>query len=176
MKLIQISKTVILFSTLFLSVSAFAGAPDSQSGSILSTVVALDQNEVLAGIQATYKNPSSDVNDFAKMMIDDHGKNMSEALELANKIGATTINPNPQDLHTKGSAELVKLAAKSGDDYNKAYVDAMVAGHEAALKMIDTNLLKNAKNSDLKSFMTDTRAAVAHHLDEAKKLQAKMKG
>ena len=90
-------------------------------------------------------------------------------------FSAMPINANPQDLHSKGSAELVKLAAKSGDEYNKAYVDAMVAGHEQALKLIDNNLLKNAKNSDLKSFMTDTRAAVSHHLDEAKKLQEKMK-
>lgn len=148
---------------------------DPQSSQILSTIVALDENEILLAVQATNKNPSSNVLDFAKMMIDDHGKNMTMALDLANKIHALPLNGNPDNIHDKGTKELSTLAALDADRYNSGYIDAMVSGHEAVLNMLDTKLLTAAKNSDLKAFLTDTRAAVAHHLDAAKKVQAEMK-
>jgi putative membrane protein len=177
MKSLNLNKAVPVLLSLMLTVPAYAAktGSDAQSAQILSTIAAIDQNEILLAVQATNKSPSSDVMGFAKMMIDDHGKNLGEALALADKIHAVPVNPNPDNLHNKGTTELVTLAALDGDKFSSAYVDAMVAGHEAALKLIDTKLMNAAKNDELKTFLTDTRAAVAHHLDEAKKLQESMK-
>jgi putative membrane protein len=179
--IIKLSLVNVLVATLFVN-PAFAASKKiktqspANSAQILSTIVALDANEILAGVQASNKNPSWSVSDFAKMMVKDHGKNMTEALELANQTHSIPLNPNPDNLHDKGAKELVMLAPLSGDAYNKAYVDAMVKGHEAALSTIDNKLMKSASNADIKNFLTDTRAAVAHHLEEAQKLQKKLNG
>jgi putative membrane protein len=166
---------ILKITTLLISLSLLApisASANASSASILSTIVTIDGNEILAAVQTLNKNSSSNVTDFAKTMIEEHGKNLTEALALANKIHALPLNPNPDDLHTKGANELVKLSAAEGTQYDKDYADAMVKGHTAALHLIDMKLMKAADNADLKSFLTNTRAAVAHHLEEAKKLQA----
>ena len=146
----------------------------AQAAQMLSAVVAIDSNEILIGAQAKNSNASSDVSDFAKMMVEEHGKNLTEAVALANKLHVTSLNANPNGLRDKGVKELTTLGANDGDAYNKPYVDAMVKGHEAALSAVD-GMLKTVKDADLKTFLTDTRTAVEHHLDDAKKLQEKLK-
>ncbi len=158
-----------------LATPVYAAANDSVSAGILSTIITIDQNEILAAVQALNTDSTSDVTDFANTMVKEHGKNLTDAIALANKIHAMPINPNPEDMHTKGSKELVMLGAKEGKDYEKAYVDAMVKGHAEALKLITDKFLKTAKNADLKTFLMDTKEAVAHHLEEAKKLQDSFK-
>jgi putative membrane protein len=158
-----------------LAAPVYASANDATSAGILSTIITIDQNEILAAVQALNSDTSSDVTDFANMMLKDHGKNLSDALALANKIKALPINPNPNDMHSQGDKDLVALAAEEGKAYEKAYVDAMVKGHAAALKLITDKFIKTAKNADLKNFLADTKEAVAHHLEEAKKLQDSMK-
>jgi putative membrane protein len=172
MKLILKAASILPVVLLSMPLTAFA---DATSSSILSTIITIDQNEVLASVQAVNKDAGPAVTDFANMMIKDHGKNMTDALALASKIHALPLNPNPNDLHNKGSHELQVLAADDSSAYDKAFADAMVKGHTDALAMIDHKFLKMAKNEDLKSFLTDTRAAVAHHLEEAKKLQDSLK-
>ena len=146
---------------------------DSAAASTLSTVIALDQNEIIAAVDVSNRKTSSDVADFAKMMIEDHGKNLTEAYDLANKIHALPLSPNAS-LASQSVKELSALNALEGDAYDKAYVDAMVKGHEAALKIVEAKLAA-AKNEDLKNFLASTKETVAHHLEKAKSMQESMK-
>lgn len=142
--------------------------------STLATVATLDKNEILAGAVASNKKVNSDVKDFAQMMIDQHGSNLTQILEIVDN--AYTLNSREADkLAAEGKKGLMKLGALKGDEFAKAYIDAMVKGHEAALNLLDQQLMKTAKSAELKKFMTNTRAAVATHLEHAKNLQTKMK-
>ncbi|HSW69687.1 MAG TPA: DUF4142 domain-containing protein [Gammaproteobacteria bacterium] len=139
----------------------------------LATVATLDKNEILAGVVASNKKVNSDVKNFAQMMIDQHGSNLTQILEMVNN--AYTLTSDEADkLSAEGKKGLMKLGALKDSEFAKAYVDAMVKGHEAALNLIDQQLMKTAKSEELKKFMTSTRAAVATHLEHAKNLQAKM--
>jgi len=141
----------------------------------LATIAVIDKNEILAGVVANNKNPSSGIADFAKMMIDQHGSNLTQLLEMADQFHVASLTGGESDqLASQGKVGLAKLAGLSGNDFAKAYVDAMVKGHEAALKLIDTKLMKTAKSEEIKKFVTDTRSAVVDHLDHAKKLQQEM--
>lgn len=142
--------------------------------SSLATIAAVDKNEILLAVVTLNKKLSSDINDFANMMIDQHGGNLTQILGLINN--AHSLNSATADkLTADGNKALLKLGAMNGDAYATTYVDAMVKGHEAVLKLIDTELLKTAKTEDVKKFLTDTRAAVATHLEHAKNLQDKLK-
>lgn len=140
----------------------------------LATVAAVDKNEILLGVIALNKKLNSDINDFANMMIDQHGSNMTQILSMVNN-GHSLTGGEADKLASDGKKEMMKLGAMNGDAFATAYVDAMVKGHEAVLKMIDDQLMKTAKTEEIKNFLTDTRAAVANHLEHAKKLQEKMK-
>lgn len=147
----------------------------AETGS-LATVAAIDKSEIMVSVIAANKKTNSDVADFAKMMIDQHGSNLTQILEMVDAAHATNFKSSTAEkMKAQNMKDMMKLAGLKGDQFDKAYIDAMVAGHEEALKLIDTQLMKTAKSEEVKKFLTDTRAAVEQHLEHAKKIQANMK-
>lgn len=143
---------------------------------VLAFVIAVDDNEILAAAEAAEKKPSSAVLDYAKMMHQEHGKNEAETMELGEKINVTPVDTAAVDkLRVKGAGELAALIPLKGDEFETAYVTAMVKGHTEVLEMIDNKLLKSADNDAVKKHLNETRSAVAQHLEMGKKLQASMK-
>ena len=140
----------------------------------LATVATVDKTEILLAVITLNKKLSSDVNDFANMMIDQHGSNLTQILAMVNDAHPLTGGESDK-LAAEGKGAMLKLGAMNGDAFATAYVNAMVKGHTAVLKLIDDQLMKTAKSEEVKKFLTDTRAAVATHLEHAKKLQDKMK-
>ena len=142
----------------------------------LATIAAIDKNEILVSVVATNKKVSSDVADFANMMIKQHGDNLNQILEMAGTMHVAALTGGEADkMATAGRKDMMTLGALDGDKFGVAYVNAMVSGHEGALNLIDKQLMKTAKSDEMKKFLTDTRAAVVTHLEHAKKLQADMK-
>jgi len=136
----------------------------------VTLVGAVDKHEIQAAEQARGKKVRRDVLDFANLLHSEHSKN----LEAGQKLGATETSPELTAMEEKGRAGLAELDTKTGNDYEKAYVDAMVKGHEEALSMIDTKLLPAATDDNVRTFLTNSREHVAMHLEKGKALQAKM--
>lgn len=76
----------------------------------------------------------------------------------------------------KGAGDLAMLIPLDGERFATAFMAAMIKGHSDVLAMIDGKLLTTAKNDAVKSHLTATRAHVAMHLEEAKKIQAGLAG
>ena len=139
---------------------------------VLSFIVAVDVNEILAASEAQKKKIASPVMDYAKMLHTAHGENMAKTLQLGQSIQVTPSDTKPVDaLKKKGAGELAMLIPLDGKEFETAYLDAMIKGHTEVLGMIDDQLLKTAKNEKLKGHLTQTRGHVAMHLDQAKKLK-----
>ncbi|MDR3478857.1 MAG: DUF4142 domain-containing protein [Gammaproteobacteria bacterium] len=171
-KLVKLGVSLSVLLVCFSAEAAKSNHASSSDATVIETIVALDKNEILAGVAASHLQSKSSVLDFAYMMIKDHGQNLVDALQLANKIKALPLNSAvASNISNKGAEELVKLAGLPKDQFDKAYVDAMVIGHEEALKLIDSKLLKETKDQDVVKFLMDTRSAVNTHLEDAKKLQ-----
>jgi putative membrane protein len=75
-------------------------------------------------------------------------------------------------MRKKGREELAMLDAKSGSEYQKAYVDAMVKGHAEVLELLETRLIPAATDEQVRNFLTSSRDHVAMHLDRGKALQS----
>jgi putative membrane protein len=135
----------------------------------LGMLIAANEHEIAAADQAIAKKVTGPVLAFAQMMKTDHGRNLEET----RKLGAATEGAAVQDMRTQADAEMTALGAESGKAYEKAYVDAMVQGHTDVLAKLDSTLIPAATDAAVKAHFTATRAAVAHHLAEAKKLQTK---
>ncbi|RPE76914.1 DUF4142 domain-containing protein [Vulcaniibacterium tengchongense] len=147
-----------------------AAAADPQ-GESLGLVQAVDEHEIAAAEQARTKNPSQPVLEYANMLHGEHSKHLQAGRDLARQISvdpATT--PAVAAQRDKGQAELRRLADLNGKAYEDAYVDAMVKGHTEALAMLDAKL-PTVTDDRLKQFLTETRAAIAKHLDHGKQLQ-----
>ncbi len=169
----------LLFSTILIATLAatplYAKSTGMTSAEVgtLATVAAIDKNEILIGAIASSKKVDPEVTDFADMMIKQHGSNLNQILVMMNAHPLT--GGKADKISADGKIALMKLGAMQDNAFSVAYADAMVNGHEAVLKLIDEQLMKTATSSDVKKFLTDTRAAVVVHLEHAKKMQERVK-
>lgn len=157
--------------------SAMRDVPGTEGtdAEVLSFVNAVNVNEILAASVAQKKKINGPVMDYAKMLHTEHGVNMGKTMKLGQTINVTPSDTKAvNDLYMKGAGELATLVPKDGKEFESAYVDAMIKGHNEAIAMIDDKLMKQAKNDALKKHLTDTRQAIAMHLEQAKKLKADM--
>ena len=143
-------------------------------GEIVAAVLAVDENEILAAEAAGKKKIGKDAAKFAKMLLKQHRADSSKVSQLAQKekIALAENAAKAQELRAKGAADLQSLSAKDSLEFEQGYIGAMVQGHTEALALLDEHLLKDAANKKLKKQLEETRKHVAHHLEEAKRLQS----
>jgi putative membrane protein len=112
------------------------------------------------------KSPA--VKKFAKQMVHDHTANNKELATIA----AHENIPVPTSLDRDHAALRDKLQGMQGDDFDRAYVDAMRSDHQ---KMDD--LLKSSQSTvsteELRTFIKKTEPVVEHHLSMAQNLKAR---
>jgi len=150
--------------------SGAAGEMRTQSPeerSALGVLNAINDQEIAAGRQAQEKKVAGDVADYAQLMIDEHTRNK----EQTNALNPDANSAEARDQATKGQAQLQQMAAKNGDAYRKAYVDAMIDGHAEALAMLDEKLIPSAAGPQAKAHLQQTREHVARHLALARALK-----
>jgi len=142
-------------------------------GEIVAVVLTIDDNEIKAAQTAEKKKMSKDAMKFAKMLLKQHSEDSNKVSKLAKKENITPSETaaKAQELRDKGAAELQALAPKDSMDFEQGYVSAMVHGHTDALALFDEHLIADASNTKLKKAMEETRKHVAHHLEEARRLQ-----
>lgn len=145
------------------------GAGATSQADALAMLIAVNEHEIAAADQALAKNVTGKVRAYAEMMKTDHSRNLADTTGLG---GAASTAPAVTGLRSKGENELRMLGAKSGKDYEQAYVEAMVKGHTEVLALIDGTLLPATTDANVRQHLTTTRTTVQRHLDEAKKLQA----
>jgi putative membrane protein len=147
-----------------------AGPTDPQ---IASIVVTANQVDIDAGSLAESKTRSTDVKQFAKLMVTDHTAVNHAAVDLVHKLGVTPMdNPTSESLKQGGATNLANLETLNGAKFDRAYVDHEVAYHEAVLGALDNTLIPSAQNKELKALLVKVRPAFAAHLEHAKHLQA----
>lgn len=148
-----------------------AGGEKARDAEVLGYVVAVDMNEVLAAAEAQKKKISPDVMAYAKMLQEEHAQNLMKTMQVGQQAGAPPLlTPAVDKLRVKGAGELATLVPLDGEAFGKAYLQAMVKGHQEALDLLDQEL-KAAGNDAVKTHLTETRGHVAAHLDKAKMLQ-----
>jgi putative membrane protein len=124
--------------------------------------------EVELSKAALQKSTNAEVKKFAQMMVADHTKANDELKSLAAKKSVVL----PADLGSHKST-LDDLNTKTGADFDKAYVDAMVKDHENTVDLFEDNT-GNA-DADIKAFTTKTLPTVKSHLEMIKGIQSKIK-
>lgn len=126
--------------------------------------------EVELGTLAQQKAANSKVKDFGAMMVSDHSKANDEMKALAKSKGITL----PTAIDTKEQKVKDDLSAKSGADFDKAYVSNMIDDHKEDIKEFE-DASKNCKDADLKAFAVKTLPVLKMHLDAIQKIHDSMK-
>lgn len=135
--------------------------------SALGVLNAINDLEIAAGRQAQEKKVTGDIADYAQLMIDEHTLNK----EQTNALNPDANSAEAKVQAAKGLALLRQMAAKNGNAYQRAYVDAMIDGHTEALAMLDEKLIPRAAGPQANAHLQRTREHVARHLTLARALR-----
>ncbi len=145
-------------------------AVDENDAKFVTTAANDGMAEVAAGKMAQEKASSARIKSFAAMMVTDHTKAGDELASIAKTKNITL--PAEPDADAKKAAD--DLSKKSGKDFDKAYVNAMLDGHKNAVKLF-TDASQNCKDADLKAFATKTLPTLKMHLDSIQAIHDSMK-
>lgn len=145
-----------------------AAALSSDDRSFMNEAATGGMAEVELGRLGAEKGQSADVKKFGQRMVDDHSKANDELKQLAAKKGVTL----PTDLTSEQKAEKDKLSKLSGAAFDKEFMSTMVSDHDKVVKAFQDKA-KDAKDADLKAFVTKTLPTLEEHQRMAKEIKGK---
>ncbi|UPT74718.1 MAG: DUF4142 domain-containing protein [Elusimicrobiota bacterium] len=142
-----------------------AGISEAEAVAVLDLV---NQDEIAFAQKAVEKSKNEEVLAFARQMIVDHGENRRKLGEIGIQPANGELSNKLRDKHLGISR---KLDRAEGSDFDRAYIGAMVDGHNGLLEKIDKKLAPAAKTAALATHVQDTRPVVEAHLEHARRIK-----
>ena len=100
----------------------------------------------------------------------------SKALALVKKLGVTPEdNATSKALSKQATDKRAELAKLSGRDFDKAYIDNEVAYHKAVNSALQSTLIPDASNAELKDLLTTGLKIFQGHEQHAEHVAAEFK-
>ncbi|MBO9572165.1 MAG: DUF4142 domain-containing protein [Chitinophagaceae bacterium] len=144
---------------------------------IAQVAVTANKTDIDYAELAKKKSANADVTSFAQTMLNDHQAVINQAVALVTKLKVT---PQESDFNKKllddASKTKKTLASKTGKEFDKAYIDNEVAYHKAVISVVETILIPQAQNSELKNLLQNVLPALRTHLEHAEMVQSKFNG
>ena len=149
---------------------ADAAITDANIGAI---VLAANQIDIDYGNIALAKSKNKNVRDFAKRMVTDHSAVQKSVIDLAARLKLTPEeNATSKSLKDNAVQITAKLNSLNGKAFDKFYIDNEVAYHKQVIDAVQTVLIPNAKNAELKSALVGAHALFLKHLEHGLQIQA----
>ncbi len=143
---------------------------DAETSGFLVKAADAGMAEVQLGQSAQSKAVNPRVKDFAAMMVHDHSAANDQVKSFASQR-SVVLPDSVGDAHKKTMNDLAK---KTGKDFDKAYMDAMVKGHESVVDMFEKSADK-VNDTEVKTFINNTLPTIKAHLDSAKAIRKALK-
>lgn len=121
--------------------------------------------EIQMAQMAQQKASSQEVKDYARKIEQDHTAASSKLKAIATDRQVSL----PSDVGPKHQEMAAKLGAMSGEDFDRAYVKAMIKDHKADVKAF-SKASERSMDTDLKTFASTTLPTLKDHLQTAEQL------
>lgn len=139
---------------------------DEKAGWFAAKVTSMGLLEVELGRLASSKATQPRVQEFARMLQDHHTQmnaQLKQIADLKNLVVPTRLGDDDQDTFNE-------VMNKSGADFDKVYLSAMVESHEDAIEEFE-ELIEKGQDQELKAFASKNLPMLRAHLGQAKQLQ-----
>lgn len=143
---------------------------DEESASFLVKAANMGMAEVDLGKLAGEKARNQKVKDFGAMMVSDHTNANNEVKSLASQRNISL----PDSVSDEKRKDKEDLAKKSGANFDKAFMEAMVDDHNETIDLFE-KASNNVKDNTVKTFIDNTLPKLRNHLDSAKAIQKGLK-
>ena len=156
--------------------SAGRAPADSAMDDAAITAVLLVANtgDSSIGALAASRGVNSAVKQFGQRMVREHGQLNRQVKALATRLGSSAReedNRQAVDMKHDADEEYRDLSAKTGTDFDHAYIDHEIDDHEKVLHELDNKLIPAADNAELRTLLNQARTAVQSHLDQARAIK-----
>lgn len=139
---------------------------------IASVAVVANQIDIDYAKLAEKKSKNAEVIKFAQTMAKDHQAVINQAVALVTKLGVTPKDNATSKSLKAGEVTTTKLLnSKKGRAFDKAYIDNEVAFHSSVIGAVETVLIPDASNKQLKDLLTSAVPLFKAHLEHAKMVQ-----
>jgi putative membrane protein len=161
---------------LFTSGMVFAEGAKPNDAQIAHIAYTAGQLDIEAAEQAKKKSKNKDVLAFAADMERDHKAVNDKALALVKKLGVTPEdNDTSRALSKQAADKRAQLAKLNGKAFDKAYIDNEVAYHKSVDSALESTLIPDASNAELKDLLTTGLKIFQGHEQHAEHIAAEFK-
>jgi putative membrane protein len=162
----------IAVAAAFPAMTTMAENPKLTDPEIASVAVVANQIDISYAEVAKQKTKNKEVLNFAQTMANDHAAVIAQASALVKKLNVTPKDNAVSTSLLSGSEKTIKsLKEKSGDDFNKAYIDNEVEYHKAVISTVENVLIPQTQNKELKELLQNVLPALKMHLEHAEMVQ-----
>lgn len=126
----------------------------------------INMSEVTLGLVAGTRTADEPVRRFAERMVRDHGALQLLLMDAAHRAQVTL----PDQLDPKHQQLVTDLRAKSGAQFETAFVDAMIKGHETAVQKLEQAQATHPAGP-IKDYAALALSVIKEHLQQARRLQ-----
>jgi putative membrane protein len=172
-KTFKIWTTSLAVGSFMLLMPAFAQQKTTLSDAeIASAAVVANQNDIDFAKIAKQKSKNADILKFAETMANDHQAVIDQAVALVTKLNVTPKdNPLSKKLTVDAGKTKKMLLSTSPRTFNEAYIENEVAYHKAVIGAVETVLIPQASNQELKDLLQNVVPALKAHLEHAEMVQ-----
>ena len=125
------------------------------------------RKEVAAATLAAGNATDAGVKSFADMLVKDHTAMNQQVANAAGQADAAAPAPD--------ASATADLQGKTGADFDRAFVDKMVADHQKTIALFE-NAAQNASTDEAKSLAQGALPKLREHLQTAQDLQGRLGG
>ena len=162
-KRIKVTLAACLLTVSQLTIAADVSASDAN---FLKKATQSGLFEVSGGNLALKKSKNTEVQKFAKMMVEDHTKSGQKLNTLAQKKKVEL--PTEPNFMQKGS--LMLLETYDTKSFDESYSENVgVEAHEKTVELYE-EVIQSSEDADIKQYAVEGLPTVKHHLEMAKKL------
>ncbi|MDB6031830.1 MAG: outer membrane protein [Verrucomicrobiales bacterium] len=115
--------------------------------------------EITLGQLAQTNSTNSAVQQFGARLVADHTNTLAQAQPLATNLGVTL----PTTLNAEAQQLVQNLAALTGADFDKAFLEASIASHKKDIGLFEKAALRG-RNAEVRAFARNNIPVLATHL------------
>lgn len=157
------------------SPAAMAPAPALDDPTIVAIFDGANTADIETGELAAKKGSTKEVRDFGAMLAHDHRAVRKLGRDLAAKLQVTPTPP-ADDASARAHADaMATLRAKSGAEFDRAFLDHEVAFHQSVIDAVGSTLLPAIRNDELKALVEKVAPNFEAHRLAAAHLREQMK-
>lgn len=166
---------LLLYLTTFMIPALAQENPRLSDAEVASVAVVANQIDIDHAKLAKEKSKNAEVLKFAETMASDHKAVIDQAVTLVKKLGVTPKeNAVGKQLLSDAAKTEKMLRSKDGEAFDKAYVDSEVAYHVAVISAVESLLIPETENAELKDLLQNVVPALKAHLEHAQMLQKRL--